>query len=133
MARMSAAGPRGGTMRTVEDWLYDRLGTHWCGGTHPPGDHLEIRLAGNRWYGSDTVRRCRVGDDGRVLRIWHEGEDEMAYHLGHRHAFRLAWWVLWRWWGVGHWFGLRPAIWYWLLRRKIARTDRMIGRMRRTP
>ena len=99
-------------MRWIENTVYRCLGVEWCGLTGPPGDHLD--------YSLETWEAVHVSEDGFTL--WIGTPDRWNIHLSRRDSHRLALWIIFRWWGLSEWFGLRRAIWFWALRRIVART-----------
>ncbi len=107
--------------KSLESRLYDLLGHEWAGSTVPPGDHLNMRL---RDYGRDDRGRevyyvAATSNDG--FDLWLGKSYEWDTFMSAPEARRLALFILWRWWARGTWFGLRRRLWYWLLRRRIAR------------
>lgn len=100
-------------MTSLEDRLYEALGRDWCGNINPPGDHLRVQL--NCDYLAAT------SNDG--FELWIGTESEWRWSCGSEEARKLAWFILWDWWARGTWFGLRRAVWYWLLSRRIARNS----------
>ena len=106
--------------RTFEEWLYDALGSHWCGNTNPPGCNLGVDLTDNR--GVEDI--ARTLNDG--FELWVGSREEWKWFCTGKAARQLAWFILWRWWAVGTWFGLRRTLWYWLLTRRCNRYKRAL-------
>lgn len=105
----------------IENWLYTKLGGEWCGNVCPPADMETIH-----WTEMGCERVATITNDGFELSIGRP--DEWWGSIRREHARRLAWFILWRWWIRGEWFGLRRAIWYWLLHRRCERSNRL-GKM----
>lgn len=97
--------------KSLEQRIYDALGTRWCGNTCPPGTNLRVEL------GPDYI--AEVHNDG--FEFWIGTRSEWAWHCKAREARRMAWFILWTWWTRGTWFGLRSWLWYRLLARRIKR------------
>jgi len=111
--------------KSIEEQLFDALGEEWCGNTTPPGDHLGFRL---RDYGVEGGRESYyyVGTSNDGFELWLGTNSKWDTFMNAREARRLAWFILWRWWARGTWFGLRRAIWYRLLHRRINRWARAV-------
>jgi hypothetical protein len=99
---------------SLEERLYNALGTEWCGNINPPGDHIRIDLA-HGWLAATS-------NDG--FELWIGTEDRWDWHCRFPEALRLAWFILWRWWALSTWFGLRRWLWYKLLTRRCAKYKR---------
>mgnify|MGYP001612174797 CR=1 FL=1 len=103
--------------RSFESVLYDWLGQEWCGTTGPPANHLTL-------YVEDPHLRDRKY-------VFSTLNDGFELGIGYPHswlciirkevALKAAWFIIWRWWIRGTWCGLRTAIWYWLLNRRVNR------------
>ncbi len=97
--------------------MYRRLGRnlHGDGCPNPPGDRLRVELP---YRGSrPDYLVAATSNDGFDLLVG--SPDEWHLILEPKQARRLAWFVLWNWWFLGTWFGLRRALWYWALNRKL--------------
>jgi hypothetical protein len=108
-------------MKTVEDWFYEKLGYEWCGNVCPPADMLTLR-----WTEMGKESIAQVGNDGFELMLGTPSRWEWT--VRREHAKTLAWFIIWRWWIRGEWMGVRRLLWYWLLRRRCGRSNK-IGRM----
>lgn len=53
--------------------------------------------------------------------VWFGYPDRWRHHIDAHEARRLFWWLLVEWFGRARWFGLRRPIYYWALRRSLAR------------
>lgn len=98
----------------LEGVLYRALSTDFCGNDDVPCTHLTFEWKQN---GCDYV--ASTLNDVFELGIGYPTEWHTT--IRRENARQLAWFILWRWWIVGEWFGLRRAIWYWLLHRRCAR------------
>jgi hypothetical protein len=120
-------------MRQLEDavyrWTghYDGIEPRRNGRPRPPADGLSLRF-GPTDDGLDPPGPMFVAsaaNDGHELFLGYMSE--WLFHCTRKDARRLAWWILLRWWAAGEWFGLRRAVWYWALFRRVDRT-RIAGR-----
>ncbi len=100
--------------RSLEEWLYDALGTQACGNTCAPGDWMKMPGGLN-----ESTPIVSVGEDGFTL--WLGGVHVWQFSMSRVAARKLALWVLFRWWIGAEWFGLRRWAWYKLLHRRCAR------------
>ena len=108
-------------IRSVEAFIYRRLGGEWCGNVCPPDDQLTHRI---RTYEDGSGYICaRTGDDGFVL--WIGSDTQWWGFLNHREALRLAWFIVWSWCVRGRWFGLRRWLWYRALHSRVSRYQRL--------
>lgn len=96
----------------LADWIYEHLGTEWCGKAGPPGDKWRID------FGPDAYPSLAVlNNDGTEL--WLGMAYEWHTHMSRKQARQLAWWLLRC--EVALWFGLRRKVWYWALFRRVKR------------
>jgi hypothetical protein len=63
-------------------------------------------------------------NDGFELMLGYPSNWEFS--IRREDAMKLAWFIIR--WRIAEWFGLRRAIWYWLLHRRCERSNKM-GRM----
>ena len=90
--------------------IYLRLCTQWGGNPHPPGDHWR------KDFGKDAYPELAVWqNDG--FELWIGMGYEWHTHMPRKQVRSLALFILWS--DVRLWFGLRRALWYWALRRKV--------------
>ena len=106
---------------SIENWLYRRLSDKWCGNDTIPGSTKEMRFTGKSW--PDIVN---IHNDGSEL--WIGTLDTWHTHMSRTDARHMAWFILWEWWAKGEWFGIKRAIWYRLLHRRVARWQKDIPR-----
>jgi hypothetical protein len=106
------------TIERIESWFYGALSTESCGKNRVPCDHLTFR-----WTEMAKEHIASVTNDAFELYIGYPNRWEFS--IRREHARKLAWFILWRWWIVGEWFGIRRAVWYWLLHRRCERSNRL--------
>jgi len=97
--------------------FYKWLGDQLCGSPVPPGStqHLDfIDKMGLDWHISTS------SNDGFWLSIGYGGETKVDFW--DNDARRVAWFILWKWWAKSTWFGLKRALWYRLLHRRVRQT-----------
>ncbi len=101
-------------------WIYNHLGTDFCGSPGAPGNEECIYWDAENWKPIDRGSRdhpyyvARIGNDG--FELWIGTGAYWDFFMPIKQARRLAWWLLWmriRW----EWFGLRRWLWYQALHR----------------
>ncbi len=109
--------------------LFRLLGDNSMGGHPGPPNSW----ATSRWIkvaNSSESLQIAIHNDGSEVWIgssWdNQKTSEWAFYT-RADAFRkLALWYLWR-WAWGEWFGLRPALYFWVLHRQVASWKRQAG------
>lgn len=92
----------------LEDWLYEKLGTDWCGNTSPPLNHRKM-------YTKDGYV-VSLNNDG--FETWIGRPDAWIWHTRNAEFRRIAWWAI-RQHIFVDWCGLRSWLWYKLLHRRV--------------
>ena len=103
--------------RSLEERLYDVLGQDWCGTIGPPANRLVLYAKDTHF--ADLTYVFSTLNDGFEIGIGYP--HEWFCILRKDVALRGAWFIIWTWWIRGTWCGLRTAIWYWLLDRRVNR------------
>lgn len=116
-------------INSIERFIYTRLSgdpddvSGWS--CVPPGDQLWFQFGeiddGRPMFTANT------SNDGSELWIAYSHGGKWLVHFRHNDARRLARFILWRWWVRGTWCGVRRRIWYWALRRNVARMKRQVA------
>lgn len=92
------------------NFIYNHIGSKWCGSPTPPGDHHRID------FGPDTYPQIAVwNNDGYEL--WIGMNDRWHTHMPRSQARRLAWFIFTS--DLRIWFGLRRKVWYWALHQRV--------------
>ena len=90
--------------------------SEWCGNRHPPNDHATLRWERHMDGGQENYRCASWGEDAGTL--WIGWANSWDTRIRRRDALRMAGWILWR-WAWGDWCGLRRALFYWDLHRRV--------------
>lgn len=121
---------------SLERWLYRALAERDCGNDGVPLTHRTLYVdERGQVYQSEQVHSDTLTPHGKeqmsIMNVFSFLNDSFEIGIGwpnkwhcilRREAIhRFIWWYL-RQWAFGEWFGLRRAIWYWLLSRSVART-----------
>lgn len=103
------------------------LGDVSTGTGGPPNDFARSPQYPSRQHGMSTGHSwfaAAFGNDGFDLHIYtryDDNDESRTVAIMAAEDFRhIALWYLWR-WAWGEWFGLRRRLFYWHLRRKVAR------------
>ncbi len=108
-AKQSSKRRRKGSYRAI----LNALGDDFCGNKAPPGQQVRLEKPLSGVYVAD------YHDDGGTL--WIGYSSEYLVHMSIGESLRLARFILCQFWIRATWCGLKRRIWFWALRRDIAR------------
>jgi len=103
------------------NWIYNKLGSDFCGTPCPPGDNESIFWRASDW--KPTVSPLKEKDGYYLAQIGNGGfelylgsGDNWNLFMPLQAARRMARWLFWV-WVKWEWCGLRRWLWYWALHR----------------
>lgn len=103
-------------LQKINRYLFGLFGEERFGEKdRPPGSTQFLKFCAH----DDNDYQIATTDNNDGFELWLGSPHEWHVFYSAPDARRLAWFVLWEWWAKSTWFGLKRAIYYWLLRNEI--------------